>query len=930
MVLINAIQILINPVSERDEVEEANKFIIQLKEQNIFQFISSLIQILKTETHNKSIGIEALILLRNTIKVNSLKNREEIRQFWLSEQFQELQLQLKSLLIPLLFSDDIYMEGRNSAATISSIIYIEDYSPDIFDIMIQNAQKENKAISFVMLMTELLQTGLYSIIDTSRDNSIPQTYDLLLLCLNNIQNPESFPDIRFSNADTSIINSFIQILLNCINALLDNVPRFFDSPSRIETLVESLFPSFSIADEFTFQQLYNLLHRFLNDFYEMSTDFCPKIFEAAENGLSCNSIQFLTIVFEFYTNLIETEYSFYYSKFPSFFLDLIPNFKPKNINLSSTYSHNDPSFVPKNLVSLVFGFSVDSFNEDITFESIPLLNQLILLLFQRICSADEKENEIDTNFCDSLMTLFSSLIRYFPPISYVFFQIITQNISNMDYKSRYIAINLIKSISDAIRCDEFEVFVQQLVSNSVFEELLHADEPPIVGITLEVISSLLSKDYSIEFEKGVTKEFTISLLKILLELILQQNVFENTIFVKLELINIQKILSYFLPSSKSMEFYPNILEIISSLRENIITTEQEEHKEDIEITDIIYACDNILIAFANNCKGEEVISLHLQSYSSTNAFIERLCGDDIFDRVNRISSSLFVLYNLIISIMEYDIDSFNDNFPQYISLLFNFLDKRDITLCEHIFLIFIKIIQQFGKHDLISSKIQDLLNFSVEAIEVGNFRLTSKALDLIGYILCYYFLQINIDEFNQIIQNVFQMLTSTDNLMLSICQPNLLKCINMAMQGSKSHFDASLYDQYANILGEMMRYDVNLNDEDELLLWYKTYKEIFRSFPIMIKLNPDIIDTRGSPLYVTNIILFIRKKIVQSNIYDIDLFHSFVDFIDDISLRKQRNILRILKSKETIALVSRIHQSAFSDQALHNKAQSLLNKLSKI
>ena len=929
MDLINAIRIIVNPESESGNAEEANKIILQIKEQDILLYLSSLIDILKSETENRSVKIEALILLRNAFKVNSLKERNEIRKFWLSDQFGEIQSQTKSLLMPLLFSDDILMECSNAAATISSIIYIEDFSQDIMSLFLQNAQSENKGISFVLLMTELIQSGLYSIINPATDTSIPEVFDLLLLCLNNINNPGEFPDIRFSIDYPSNINTFIRILVNLVEVMIDNIPGFFDSPTKIETVVTALFPSFSLADEFVFQQLYQLLFKFINNFYEMSTDFSQKIFETAYNGLSCDDTDYLTAVFGFYSNLIFAEYNLYYNKFPSFYLNLLPNFKPKNINLSSSYSHDDTNFVPQHLVSLVFGFSTDEFNEGTTYEDIPLLNDMISILFNKFCSSES--DPLDTVLYENIMDVFSVLIRYFPPLIHVFFPLILSNISNMDFRSRYVSIGLIKYISDSVRCTEFESFIQDIVSKLIFEDLLHADEPPIICITLESLASLLSPQYPIEFEASSSYNFLTSILNILKDLISQQNVFENTIFVKLELINIHKIISYFLSSGKSMTFYPDLLQIIVGLRDIIITTEQEHGIENIDITDIVYACDDILIGFAKNCINDQsALTFHLNSYSTTNEFIEKLCGDRIFDRVNRISSALFVLYNLLNSILLCDATAFNDHFSQFINSLFSFLEKRDITLCENIFMIFIKLIQKFEKHDLIESKIHELLEFCKDAVDVGNFRLTSKSLDLIGYILQAYYHEINPDEFNQIVQNVFEMLTSGDNFMLSFCQPSLLKCINMSMRGSKSHFEISLFDQYANIIGEMMKYDINLNDEDQLVLWHKTYKEIFNAFPILIDLNPDIINSRNSPLYVTKIILFIKKKILNANINDEDMFHSFIDFLEKIYKRQQSSILRIMKSKETLALVNRIDQSLFSDQILHTKAHSLLIKLNSL
>lgn len=882
--LIDGIRVIANPQSNPDEANQASEFVLGLRNENVLQFINDLIEIISKEDESQSIHMEALILMRNTLQARTIEQRNAIRESWLQSETKTLADSLKKLMIEILFSDEIQFR-RIAASIIAEIICIEDYSPEIFGVFLETAQTQRKGISLLLYMTELFRTDLYSRISLEGDTSIPETFSLICLSLENIQQPENLPE----EIDSSFLNEFIILVIDAFNGLLDSVPGFIDSPDKVNTFLAASCNAFGIADPAAYQRLYQTVNRIAKEYYSMSNNFREQLCQIAVNGFSAEAPEFATTTLEFWEQLIDDEQSLYAKKFPSFYNDL-SDWKPENF---INKNEDDESFQPMNIIY--------TFIEDR--ESFPkFFDNFLHFIFQNGA-------EIDTEIAEASMNAITSLFNYYPPIAEYIISQIQENISSIDYRAVYAALTLAKSICRKAIVENVRTYISEIFSQYLCD-LVSNDTLIVVGTTLELVQIITDIGY---YPKEKT-DFVQKLLEMVSSINPNEDaeLFENAIKCLTGIFNGN--LKYNLVS----EYFPDVLSLMTKVKMN----DTEKEAEELKIS-VIYAIDDLLITLCKHAP--YVMSLVIQTFDFLSKYIEGIHIIERDNSIERMSSSLWAQTEILIIISRYEESGkeYSQRMDPMIKFMLDLLGTHDIMLYENIFLIFQKLLQEFGK--ILDGYGPKLLEAVKEALGSGNTRLMKYSIRTIGYIFKILNISIPKEEVKGAMTMIFQLLQESSKEVMDVIQPDLIRCINFTLIGFEDRFDGAMLNTFISALSEMMAYTVDTRNDEERELWCQVYKEIIKSIDTIIKIKSEYLDNRDSPLYITKILLFIKKKISAAQMYDQGVLDSFVDLSFDIIKKDQKNGKRIINNRTSIELY-KIAMSFYEDQTLYLKTCELLNK----
>ena len=183
----------------------------------------------------------------------------------------------------------------------------------------------------------------------------------------------------------------------------------------------------------------------------------------------------------------------------------------------------------------------------------------------------------------------------------------------------------------------------------------------------------------------------------------------------------------------------------------------------------------------------------------------------------------------------------------------------------------------------------------------------------------------NLNEINQDIYDVFEKHNITEQEMLTVYK-NCLKDFEMNFQ-----IYVQIEDKYLNMLRDIIWYNFERNDENNLSRWGSVYKNFMFLFEETNKIEYDELDA------LINELTDIKKRLSQKNIYATMLVgkdslfedaNSQVDFIDKRKDKKITN--KEISSKHIICYVSEDIASYDIDKIkLYSLVDVLLETLKK-
>ena len=864
---------LTDPESSDEIVSEATSFLQETMSNNLPAFVDICIRFATNEEDEVKTRIESLILLRNSLKETNYRKVDIIRNQILKDEYGEIIDNLYTSLIGLMFGADEQFQKAASEAFAQAfnvfysnweflkVKYFSEIKPDTLESLLP---------TFTFFI-DLMYTSFYK-------STGPLSEDVFLTGLfESIMRIFSQETIESSGIEA--LSPYMLLSLQILQLMMNDVGLFnFLADKKYGRFSRFLltFPLWIASVEI---DMYTLAYEILEKFAENGHDFLqlqhtkqnqgeeeeePETYWALidrymQASYCCENQDFLKVSLAFWGKFAEFEFNKLFSNNCYKYFSQDKNWKPNNMIEPPEQNGKGKGISTR---KEFYPFTKAAFSDEDSPHLAFFLNSLLNMPDEIITEGNLTNFELPYEAATTIKYIFMIC----PGIMDMVFNIISEKLVSESIGEVYGALLIIEAMCFQFTYSKVLDFLKATIETIVD---IITIKPDVTRPDLLIAGAFTVLEHIYDLYGPVLLDVSIfDIIKLCMTRDIRTN---DKLFVR-ELDLLKTIIGV-VSSQVALNQFHNFIDIILDLRgpevpSNVLAAVEELTETFITRT---YASDS-----------------HDLLETLKNALVEQM--DGIYSSIsdtNPIDQYIYVLSNAIYVLAKILYFSFDVISPQeFFECVYKFLDFRDPQLY---FIIYASFNFVIAKHkDSFNEAGVRLLESALSAITSGIPRLIGISGRIIGTCMKYLTTEDILEKGFECTSAILSHLSSDDQEVLKYAHSSLIIGFSDSLVGFPRQFPSDQFDAFRSIIYDMVKEQVDKDDEIEVEFYHKLYTSLLISFKnialYQLANDPDKRDVDFAKWF-KNFVFgeFINKRINKNMMYqNKGLLTEFIDFIRTI------------------------------------------------